>query len=163
MQSAHLTPTSACCPGQGTSNINAIDIVARAVGKSGAHKALSALVTKRLEAAQALPGTFRRRLAETFARAAAFAERVAAEPAAEPSARRAASALYHATSAVLLAFEGAQPGVDPRRALLARFVLDHRLAHRDPFAPDDDAFEHAAIDLVLGDGDLAPAEAMRLL
>jgi len=148
---------------EGTSNINAIDIVARAVGKSGAHKALSALVTKRLEAAQALPGTFRRRLAETFARAAAFAERVAAEPAAEPSARRAASALYHATSAVLLAFEGAQPGVDPRRALLARFVLDHRLAHRDPFAPDDDAFEHAAIDLVLGDGDLAPAEAMRLL
>ncbi|MGB3582268.1 MAG: DNA alkylation response protein, partial [Roseiarcus sp.] len=65
--------------------------------------------------------------------------------------------------AVSLAFEGAQPGVDPRRALLARFVLDHRLAHRDPFAPDDDAFEHAAIDLMLGDGDLAPAEAMRLL
>ena len=95
---------------EGTSNIIALDLVARAVGKTGAHRALSALVTKRLEAAQALPGTFRRRLAETFARAAAFAERVAAEPAAEPSARRAASALYHATSAVLLAFEGAQPG-----------------------------------------------------
>ena len=148
---------------EGTSNINAIDIVARAVGKSGAHKALSARVTKRLEAAQALPGAFRRRLAETFARAAAFAERVAAEPAAEPLARRAASALYHATSAALLACEGAQPGVDPRRALLARFVLDHRLAHRDPFAPDDDAFERPAIDLVLRDGDVAPAEAMRLL
>jgi acyl-CoA dehydrogenase len=148
---------------EGTSNINAIDIVARAVGKNGAHKALSALVTKRLDAAQTLPGSFRGRLAETFAAAVAFAERVAAEPAAEPSARRAASALYHATSAVLLACEGAQPGVDPRRALLARFVLDHRLAHRDPFAPDDDVFERAAIDLVLGDGGVAPADAMRLL
>jgi acyl-CoA dehydrogenase len=148
---------------EGTSNINAIDIVARAVGKNGAHRALSALVTKRLDAAQTLPGSFRRRLAETFAAAVAFTERVAAEPAAEPSARRAASALYHATSAVLLACEGAQPGVDPRRALLGRFVLDHRLAHRDPFAPDDDVFERAAIDLVLGDGGVTPADAMRLL
>ena len=114
--------------------------------------------------ARQLPGAVPRPPRAALARALTFAERVAAEPAAEPSARRAATALYHATTAVLLAWEGAHPGVDPRRALLARFVLDHRLSHSDPLAPDDDdAFEHAAIDLVLGDGDLAPAEAMRLL
>ena len=58
---------------------------------------------------------------------------------------------------------GSSSPATKRRALLARFVLDHRLADRDPFAPDDDAFERPAIDLVLGDGDVAPAEAMRLL
>ena len=77
--------------------------------------------------------------------------------------RRRGRRYWSKSTAVLLACEGAQPGVDARRALLARLVLDHRLAHRDPFAPDDDAFERAAIDLVLGDGDVAPAEAMRLL
>ena len=54
---------------------------------------------------------------------------------AEATARLAASALYHATSAILLAWEGSQPGVDARRALLARFVLEYRLTARDPLAP----------------------------
>src|SRR6202034_3607478 len=76
---------------EGTSNINALDIVTRAVGKSRAHIALQAALTKLLDEATALPATFRDRLRQTLERTLGFAERVATEPALEENARRAAS------------------------------------------------------------------------
>src|ERR1700710_1336609 len=91
---------------EGTSNINALDIIQRAVGKSGAHRILGAALKRRLDEAASLPKGFRDRLALALERALAFAERAAAEPDAEATARLAASALYHATSAILLAWEG---------------------------------------------------------
>src|ERR1700742_3468045 len=66
---------------EGTSNINAIDIISRAVGKSRAHVALHAALTKLLDEATAIPSAFRDRLREALDRTLAFAERVAAEPA----------------------------------------------------------------------------------
>ena len=137
---------------EGTSNINALDIIQRAVGKSGAHRILGAALKHRLDEAASLPKGFRDRLTLALEKALAFAEQVAAEPDAEATARLAASALYHATSAILLAWEGSQPGVDARRALLARFVLEHRLTARDPLAPANDAWERDSIDIVLGRG-----------
>ena len=68
---------------EGTSNINALDIITRAVGKSRAHKALQAALSKLLDEATAIPAAFRDRLRQTLDRALAFAERVAAEPALE--------------------------------------------------------------------------------
>jgi alkylation response protein AidB-like acyl-CoA dehydrogenase len=135
---------------EGTSNINALDIIQRAVGKSGAHRILGAALKRRLDETASLPKGFRDRLTLALERALAFAERVAAEPDAEATARLAASALYHAASAILLAWEGSQPGVDARRALLARFVLEHRLTARDPLAPANDDWERDSIDIVLG-------------
>ncbi len=135
---------------EGTSNINALDIIKRAVGKSRAHLILRDALQRRLDDARALPEGFRDRLKIALERALAFAEQVAAEPGAEASARLAASALYHATSAILLAWEGSQPGVDARRALLARFVLEYRLTARDPLAPLSEAWEREATDTVLG-------------
>src|SRR5206468_8140196 len=82
---------------EGTSNINALDIVQRAVGKSRAHRILGAALKRRLDEA-VLPKRFRDRLTLALERALAFAEQVAAEPDAEATARLAASALYHATS-----------------------------------------------------------------
>ena len=79
-----------------------------------------------------LPAAFTGRLESALARALEFAERVAREPASEPQARRASSALYHAASAVLLAWEGTRDRADARRALLARFVLEHRLSAQGP-------------------------------
>ncbi|SDR47921.1 Acyl-CoA dehydrogenase [Rhizobiales bacterium GAS113] len=148
---------------EGTSNINALDIVTRAVGKSGAHKVLGAAMRRRLDEASSLPAVFRERLAFALQRALALVERVAAEPATEPKARLAASALYHATSAVLLAWEASRPGVDGRRALYARFVLEHRLTARDPLAPADDAWEREAIEIVLAEGPASAARTARLL
>jgi alkylation response protein AidB-like acyl-CoA dehydrogenase len=148
---------------EGTSNINALDIIQRAVGKSGAHRILGAALKHRLDEAASVPKGFRDRLTLALERALAFAESVAAEPAAEATARLAASALYHATSAILLAWEGSQPGVDARRALLARFVLEHRLTARDPLAPAGDDWERDSIDIVLGDEPAPPARVATLL
>jgi acyl-CoA dehydrogenase len=148
---------------EGTSNINALDIIKRAVGKSGAHRILGAALKHRLDGAVALPKGFRDRLTLVLERALAFAERVAAEPDAEATARLAASALYHATSAILLACEGSQPGVDARRALLARFVLEHRLTAQDPLAPANDDWERAATDIVLGQEPASPTRVATLL
>jgi hypothetical protein len=126
---------------EGTSNINALDVITRAVGKAQGHRALQAMLRRRLGSASPLPDAFRNRLEATLDRAVALAEDVAAARA-EPQARRAATALYDAASAVLLAWEASRPGADARRALVARFVLAHRLSPHDPLAletADDDA------------------------
>ena len=136
---------------EGTSNINALDIIGRAVGKSGAHRALAAAMERRLNEAKALPEPFAKRLRTAFDRAIAFAERVADDRESEHAARLAASALYHAASAIVLAWEGCQAGIDAKRLLLARFVLEHRLTAKDPLAPANDAWEREAIALVLAD------------
>ena len=148
---------------EGTSNINALDVITRAVGKSRAHKALEALLRRRLGETKGLPAPLMGRLDTALTRAVALAETVAAEPASEPQARRAASALYHAASAVLLAWEGTRDAADARRALFARFVLDHRLSPRDPLAAEDAAWEPDAIAAVLDGGPVPLARAARLL
>ena len=136
---------------EGTSNINALDIVTRAVGKSRAHRTLQAALEKLLDEATAIPATFRNRLRDTLDRALVFAERVAAEPALEESARQAASALYHITSAILMTWEAAQPGADARRALYARLVLEHRLGAQDPLEPHGGDREREAAEILLSE------------
>jgi alkylation response protein AidB-like acyl-CoA dehydrogenase len=148
---------------EGTSNINALDVIGRAVGKTGAHEALASLLRRRLADVGGLPDAFVHRLDDALARALAFAERVAHEPAAEAQSRRAASGLYHAASAVLLAWEGTRSAADARRALLSRFVLEHRLARKDPLEPDDAAWEPPATDLLLEDAPVPLADAAALL
>ncbi|SIN96752.1 Acyl-CoA dehydrogenase [Bradyrhizobium erythrophlei] len=148
---------------EGTSNINALDIVTRAVGKSGAHKALEAVLLKLLDEATAIPAAFRDRLRQTLDRTMRFAERVAADLAMEAHARRAASALYHITSAVLMTREAAQPGADARRALLARLVLEHRLGVQDPLAPEAGEWEREAAEVLLSARSVSVAEIAGLL
>ncbi len=136
---------------EGTSSINALDIITRAVGRSRAHRALEGALKRLLDAATAVPSAFRQRLRLALDRALAFAERVAAEAGREADARQAASALYHVASAILMSWEAAQPGRDPRRALYARLVLEHRLTARDPLAPDEDDWQGRAADLLLSE------------
>ena len=148
---------------EGTSNINALDVIGRAVGKTRAHKALGALLRRRLGETKGLPAAFTARLETTLARALGFAERVAAEPASEPQTRRAASALYHAASAVLLAWEGARDTADARRALVARFVLEHRLSPKDPLEAEETGWEAPAIAAILEEGAVPLARSAKLL
>ena len=74
-------------------------------------------------------------------RALAVAEEIATSGN-ETLARKASDALYHITSATLLAHEGAKLGAqgeDARRLILARMVIDHRLRPQDPLAiPQDE-------------------------
>ncbi len=148
---------------EGTSNINALDVIGRAVGRSKAHKALEALLRTRLEAIDGLPAAFTGRLESALARALRLAEGVARDPASEPQARRASSALYHAASAVLLAWEGTRDRADARRALIARFVLEHRLSPKDPLEPEQAAWEEPAISALLEGAPVPLARVAALL
>jgi acyl-CoA dehydrogenase len=148
---------------EGTSNINALDIITRAVGKSGAHRALGAALGKLLDGAGAIPKNFRDRLRATLDRALAFAERVATEPALEANARRAASSLYHITSAVLMAWEASQANVDARRALVSRLILEHRLSVQDPLAPAAFDWEGDAAELIFAEHGLSLADVSAFL
>ena len=136
---------------EGTSNINALDIITRAVAKSRAHEALGTALGTLLNETATLPAGFHQRLRTTLNRALSFAERVAGDRALEANARAAASGLYHATSAVLMAWEATRPGVDARRALVARLVLDIRLSAPDPLEPASFDWEGEAAELIFSD------------
>ena len=147
---------------EGTSNINALDIITRAVGLEGAHQVLATVMHRKLDASERLPHDFRNRLHQALDGAVAFAEQIATNAGDEASARQAASALYHATSAALMAWESCGMGRGGRRALLARFLLEHRLATRDPLALSP-SWERDAISLVLEDIPLALSDVAELL
>ena len=62
---------------EGTSNINALDIVGRAVGKARAQEALRETLTGLLDEADGLPGQLKGALGHAAGRAIALAEEVA--------------------------------------------------------------------------------------
>ena len=151
---------------EGTSNINALDVVQRAVGKSGGHKTLSAALKAKYESSGALPGQFKGLLGATLDRVERFVEAVAADPKHEKRSRMAAGALYHATTAALLAWEGATLGAqggDARRLLLSRLVIEHRLAPEDPLSLNESPWEEEAMNLLLDDAPVPLAKATALL
>jgi hypothetical protein len=147
---------------EGTSNINALDVITRAVGRSAAHRPLQTMLHGRLEQAAALPASFLNALGGALDRAVVLAEWVAGRGQ-ETLSRRAATALYDVSSAVLLAWEGSRPTADARRVLLSRFVLAHRLSPADPLAPEQADWERPATDALLGQQLLTLNEAVQLL
>lgn len=147
---------------EGTSNINALDVVTRATAKSGTHRELGNALDGMLRDEAPIPGQFRGELAGAVQRAVAFADEVATSGR-EDLARQASNGLYNAASAVLLATEGARLGAmgqDARRLLLARLVVEHRLKPTDPLAPG--AEDEAITDALLAPApvDLATAQAL---
>src|SRR5712671_4877857 len=148
---------------EGTSNINALDIVTRAVGKSGAHRRLAAALSELLDEATPIPVPFRDRLRRTLDRALVVAERVAAEPHLEETARQAASSLYHITSSILMTWEATRPEADARRALYARLVLEHRLSAQDPLEPHYGDWERDAAEIMFSERKVALPEIAGLL
>ena len=151
---------------EGTSSINALDVVQRAVGKSGGHKTLSAALKAKYEPSGALPGQYKGLLGATLDRVERFVEAVAADPKQEKRSRLAAGALYHATTAALLAWEGATLGAeggDARRLLLSRLVIEHRLAPQDPLSLGEQGWEEEATNLLLDDAPVPLARATALL
>jgi acyl-CoA dehydrogenase len=151
---------------EGTSNINGLDAIRRAVGKERAEADLEAELSARLNAARGLPGQFRTRLENGLGQAVAFAREVAASPENERFSREAASALYHAATAVLLATEGlalGERGGDSRRLLLARSVIEHRLNPQPSLSLAGRAWEEPAISLLLEDAPVPLGWAADLL
>ncbi len=151
---------------EGTTNMNAIDVVMRAVGKEHAEQALREDVIQWLDAAGGCPGQFKSRLLQTLDRAIEFAVLVASDPANEHHCRRAAAGLYNAHTAALMAAEGAVLGAsggDARRLLIARLVLDRRLNSADPFTLEGGQFDAQATSVLLDDAPISLETAQELL
>lgn len=143
---------------EGTSNIVALDAM-RAIRREDALAALRPALEGMLP-----QGSLGAALRRALERACAFAARVAGSNDAL-HARQAASGLYYAVAATVLAHEGtrlAERG-DARRLLLAALVDVHRLRPRDPFAPGDAAREAAFADLLLPETPVAPQAVQSLL
>ncbi|MCF8466863.1 MAG: acyl-CoA dehydrogenase family protein [Sneathiella sp.] len=150
---------------EGTSNINSLDVTTRAIARVGAHEDLAEDLTKILDANSSLPGQYAGQLKGLVEQSVKFAEEVARQGK-ETYARKAASALYHMTTATLLANEGAALGAmgrDARRLLLSRMVVDHKLGSANPLSIDGGKFEGAATDALLSDTKLSLDEAKQIL
>jgi alkylation response protein AidB-like acyl-CoA dehydrogenase len=149
---------------EGTSNIVGIDAVRRAIGRQSCHEAYRAALRARLDRESALPEAFAAELARALDDALAFAKR--ADTTDELHVRQAVSALYHTSTALLLAVEGAaveRARGDARRALWARLVLDHRFYARGVLTRDDPARETAIGDALLHDAPQVMTELAPLL
>jgi len=118
---------------EGTSNIVALDVL-RAIRKEASLEALLPDLNAMLERA---PRLLAARLAASLDKAAEFALETAATGL-ESHARQAATGLYYAVAAALMADEGTRLGGkgDCRRHLLALLAYVHRLAPRDPLRRD---------------------------
>jgi alkylation response protein AidB-like acyl-CoA dehydrogenase len=147
---------------EGTSNIVALDAITRAVGRHGAESALAADLQARIQESGRIPQGHRDRLNTAVDRAVAYARTVASHADSEADARRATSLLYHAASAVTLAWEGnmlLERRGDARRVLLSRLVLDHHLAPTDPYALGSGPREQEMANLLFGE---EPASMARI-
>jgi hypothetical protein len=131
---------------EGTSNIVALD-VARAAQREQALDALRTFLGDRLGAAP-LPDASRAALRRILARACDALAQVASEGD-DARVRQAASALYYASAAVLMACEGAQLAPDYRRLALAHLIVRHKLLPVDPLAPASCGAEAAAFDALV--------------
>jgi hypothetical protein len=118
---------------EGTSNIIALDVI-RAARKAGAHRVLGEVLG---EIAEGAPEDLCGPLIEQLDRAVRLVTHVAeSDDSAEPLARQAATGLYNAATAILLAAHSVSLN-QPWRADAARMVLKHRLAAPDPLVPSD--------------------------
>ncbi len=115
----------------------------RAIRREGALEALDA----ELDALERAAGADEERFSARE-RAQAFARDVAVHDDAE-HARQAASGLYYATAAVLLAWEGRRIGgpLGAQRAALARMLVRHKLLERDPLTPDSGREFESVLDI----------------
>ncbi len=150
---------------EGTTNINAIDTVARAVGREGAHKVLADRLRELLEES-VVPTALNSELHDLLDKAFATLERCAHDPDQEQNFRIVSTLVYHVVSAVLLATEGAriaQMTGDARRLLLARQVLDHWITPLDPFNPSATPEDAEMVELLLTEEPVDIETATRLI
>jgi acyl-CoA dehydrogenase len=145
---------------EGTSNIVALDVL-RAIGRENCLEALLPELKARIERA---PRMLASRLAESLDKAAEFARETASSKN-DAHARQAATGLYYACAAALLADEGSRLGEqgDARRQLLALLVYVHRLAPRDPLRQVTNGLEAEIAEALLPETAVAPDAAGRIL
>lgn len=120
---------------EGTSNIVAQDVI-RAIVRENSLEVLQQHLSTLLQ-----QSTLHSKVHERFVTLMADASALAAEASAaggDRLARQAASALYHLSSAIAMAWEASKTG-SLKRMVLAQLVVLHRLSPRNPLKPDGDA------------------------
>jgi len=130
---------------EGSSNVVALDVL-RASRKLSCHEHLRETLEAQLDTANGVPPELANALRVCVTRAVALVGHAARDDAGEHLARQAASGLYYATAAVLLAIEGARLGEacgDAGRLLLAHAVVREKLAPRDPLSESNGALDAA--------------------
>ncbi|MFM0649647.1 acyl-CoA dehydrogenase family protein [Paraburkholderia bryophila] len=145
---------------EGTSNIVALDI-ARAAKRDGALEPLRAYLLDRLGAA-GLPATSLALLRATLTRACDALASVA-EAGRDEWVRQAGTALYHASTAVLMACEGVRLAPDYRRLALSHLVVRHKLLPIDPLNPRSSADEPGVIDALVNGRSVTLEQALQVL
>ncbi len=145
---------------EGTSNIVALDVL-RAIRKEACLEALLPELDAKIAAA---PRLLAGRVAASLDKAAEFAHETATTEL-ESHARQAASGLYYAVAAALLADEGTRLAArgDARRQLLALLLYIHRLAPRDPLRRDLTGIGPTLASALLPETPVAPALADKVL
>jgi alkylation response protein AidB-like acyl-CoA dehydrogenase len=145
---------------EGTSNIVALDVL-RAIRREHCLEALLPELNERIARA---PRLLAGRLAASLDKAAEFAHEVATTQS-EAHARQAATGLYYACAAALLADEGTRLGErgDARRQLISFLIYVHRLAPRDPLRQVTATSAAGFSDVLLPETPLAPEAAERIL
>ena len=151
---------------EGTSNIVALDAM-RAIRREGALDALQPALEAALPA-----GVLGNALGASLRKAAEFARTVSAGKD-DAHARQAATGLYYAAAASILAAEGTRLSAavdshagargDARRLVLAALMHEHRLRPRDPLRPARGALEGACADALLPESPIAADAAARLI
>jgi acyl-CoA dehydrogenase len=150
---------------EGTSNINALDVVDRAVSRTRSHEELSSYLLGAIVKLKELPAEFRSRLSSLVESTIAFAEEVA-EAKDDTLARQVAEALYHITTAVLLACEGvaaAKINGDARRVVMSKAVVESRLAPHHLLKKRNKVLDKTSTDLLLYDAPVSFEESLRVL
>jgi alkylation response protein AidB-like acyl-CoA dehydrogenase len=145
---------------EGTSNIVALDI-ARAAKRDGALEPLRTYLQDLLGAA-GLPAGSLALLRSTLTRACDALASVA-ESGRDEWVRQAGSALYHASTAVLMACEGVRLAPDYRRLALAHLVVRHKLLPSDPLELHRAPGEAEVTDALVAGRDISLDDTLRLL
>ena len=121
---------------EGTSNIVAIDVVRRAIARSDCLPPyIGALRDLTTQCSEVVP-QFALKLSELLTQTEDLCTQIALDSN-EELYRQATSVLYHATSAVLMAWEGVElerRTGDASRLLWSQLVVQHKLSRVDPFA-----------------------------
>ena len=151
---------------EGASNVVAIDIVARAVGKHACQEPFVADLDARLAESSELPEVYRENLRQLLQKAAENLGKVASDAASEVAMRQVSTTFYHAVTAALLAWEGARIHAvrgDARRVLWSKLVVDHHLSPQDPFSISGGDRENEIADFLLGHDAVSMDQVAKLL
>lgn len=144
---------------EGTSNIVALDVL-RAVKREKVlepfRQHLHGLLLE-----NSMPEQSREQLGGMLERTCALVSEVAENGPAEAT-RRAAGALYHISTAIIMAWEAARMKPDYRRLALANLVLRHRLMPSDPLAPANAGAGNPVLRAILDEVPISLDQALSL-